>query len=439
MSDLNAVVQYVRSLERRLSALERNEAAPGGGGGAWPGFSDAEGDPAAVATAADGLSTYPARRDHAHALGTGSVDSAALASGAVTTAKIAAGAVGTSELASNAVTNAELADMAQATVKGRAAGAGTGDPVDLSAAQLIGILATGSGLDADLLDGQHAAAFAAYSHNHDHGLLTGLGDDDHTHYYNQTRGDARYSQTTHAHDADYVNVAGDTMTGALAINSTLAVSGTQTMTGTNPGIDIGSAAMSTGDARLGIGSNRTGDGHCYITFDADSDAAYETRIIRWSGADGAFDIMNRGTGLFSLNAEGGAAFRVSTANTERLRVTAGGDIGFGTSAPAGRLHVHDGTGGWLHVTKTDITGTAQVLVANAVGDVANYARVDTILSDGTARSYQSFSLEQGGAMTQTFTLGSTNYQFRLNADGSLDVRRTAGAANGTAICRIMWY
>jgi hypothetical protein len=52
----------------------------------------------------------------------------------------------------------------QATVKGRAAGAGTGDAGDLSAAQLIDILETadgsGSGLDADTLDGTEGSAFA---------------------------------------------------------------------------------------------------------------------------------------------------------------------------------------------------------------------------------------------------------------------------------------
>lgn len=41
----------------------------------------------------------------------------------------------------NSVTNAGLADMAQATIKGRASGAGTGDPTDLSAAQLGAVLA----------------------------------------------------------------------------------------------------------------------------------------------------------------------------------------------------------------------------------------------------------------------------------------------------------
>jgi hypothetical protein len=69
------------------------------------------------------------------------------------------------QIPDGSVTNAELANMGQATIKGRAAGAGTGDPQDLTATQAIAVIATadgaGSGLDADLLDGQHAAAFQA--------------------------------------------------------------------------------------------------------------------------------------------------------------------------------------------------------------------------------------------------------------------------------------
>lgn len=48
-------------------------------------------------------------------------------------------------LADDSVTNAKLAEMAQATIKGRAAGAGTGNPVDLTAAQVKTILALASG------------------------------------------------------------------------------------------------------------------------------------------------------------------------------------------------------------------------------------------------------------------------------------------------------
>lgn len=53
-----------------------------------------------------------------------------------------------------------MADMAQATIKGRASGAGTGAPQDLTAAQVAAIV------NASI----------------DHGLLAGLADDDHTQY-----------------------------------------------------------------------------------------------------------------------------------------------------------------------------------------------------------------------------------------------------------------
>lgn len=69
-------------------------------------------------------------------------------------------ATGATELtiAANAVSNDKAAQMPQATVKGRADGAGTGDQTDLTATQLVEIVKTadgaGSGLDADLIHGE---------------------------------------------------------------------------------------------------------------------------------------------------------------------------------------------------------------------------------------------------------------------------------------------
>lgn len=98
------------------------------------------------------------------------VTTAKIADANVTTAKLLDSNVTTAKIADDAVTNAKLASMAQATIKGRASGAGSGDPVDLTAAQAVAIIVTadgaGTNLDADLLDGQHAAAFAAVSHTH---------------------------------------------------------------------------------------------------------------------------------------------------------------------------------------------------------------------------------------------------------------------------------
>jgi hypothetical protein len=49
--------------------------------------------------------------------------------------------------------------------------------------------------------------YAPIDHNHDHGGLTGLADDDHPHYHTDVRGDARYSQLAHNHDAAYYTEA----------------------------------------------------------------------------------------------------------------------------------------------------------------------------------------------------------------------------------------
>jgi hypothetical protein len=52
---------------------------------------------------------------------------------------------GAQTIAVNAVTNAKAADMAQSTIKGRASGAGTGDPTDLTAAQVRTIINVADG------------------------------------------------------------------------------------------------------------------------------------------------------------------------------------------------------------------------------------------------------------------------------------------------------
>lgn len=50
-----------------------------------------------------------------------------------------------------------------------------------------------------LITHDHDEFYSPLSHGHDHGGLSGLADDDHTQYYNQTRGDARYSRLGHTH------------------------------------------------------------------------------------------------------------------------------------------------------------------------------------------------------------------------------------------------
>lgn len=47
---------------------------------------------------------------------------------------------------------------------------------------------------------QHDDLYALINHGHDHGALAGLADDDHTQYFDQTRGDARYLRSVPQQD-----------------------------------------------------------------------------------------------------------------------------------------------------------------------------------------------------------------------------------------------
>lgn len=116
---------------------------------------------AAVATPASGYSTlYVDTSGNWHQLNDAGTDAQL---------SVAGHTHATAGIDNAAVTNAKLANMAANTIKGRIT-ASTGAPEDLTTANLLTLIKTvdgsGSGLDADLLDGYDASAFAAAVHTH---------------------------------------------------------------------------------------------------------------------------------------------------------------------------------------------------------------------------------------------------------------------------------
>ena len=86
---------------------------------------------------------------------------------------------------------------------------------------------SGSGLDADTLDGQQASAFALASHNHD------------DRYYTETESDSRF-----------VNVTGDTINGDLTVNSDFFVTGSAFEISAGVQTDFGGNTLSSIGAPL---------------------------------------------------------------------------------------------------------------------------------------------------------------------------------------------
>lgn len=124
-------------------------------------------------------------------------------------AKAAADAVLTAADVASSAASASAASASASAAAASAAAAATFDPANfylrtaLDAGQLDTRYYTESEVDA-LLAGLSS----------DHGALTGLGDDDHTQYHNDARGDARYSLLSHAHAASAIT-AGNFPTGVF--------------------------------------------------------------------------------------------------------------------------------------------------------------------------------------------------------------------------------
>lgn len=122
----------------------------------------------------------------------------------------------------------------------------------------------------------------------------------------------------------------------------------------------------------------------------------------------------------------------------RMLLAASGNLGLGTTSPRGRLHVHDGTGGFLFTTKTAIDGTAQTIVPNGTGDVLYRLHVDYVIRLSSGAVGSGIVEISNGGDTGFYDIGGETYNLRVNADGSVDIRRTAGSTTATFAATLVW-
>ncbi len=225
------------------------------------------------------------------------------------------------------------------------ASSGTAGTASMTASEILTAIKTvdgaSSGLDADLLDGSHAAAFSGTAHTHD-----------------------AYSGTAHTHAA-YVGTA--TYTAADVLAKLLTVDGTASLLdadkldgvestaflqadGSNKltaaldtaagvtleikqdGTSILKSLKTSVDSYLNLGNGRTADGSATLRLIGDTTyTGYGAAIQRASGANGVTQFMHRGTGNLSFVAVEAAAWIVATSNIARLTIAADGAATFTVS------------------------------------------------------------------------------------------------------------
>mgnify|MGYP001597483659 CR=1 FL=1 len=112
-----------------------------------------------------------------------------------------------------------------------------------------------------------------------------------------------------------------------------------------------------------------------------------------------------------------------------------GFVGIGIT-PQGPLHVHNGTGGKMFVTKTGIVGAAQTIIPDAAGDVTKVLWGQVLVHDGTTVTAANLTMTPGGANVDVVA-GTVTLRFTIAAAGNLTVIRQAGA--GTGVCAFFGF
>jgi hypothetical protein len=99
--------------------------------------------------------------------------------------------------------------------------------------------------------------------------------------------------------------------------------------------------LSTGDAYVDIGANRSGNGYAYIDLIGDTTYTdYGFRFIRGnSGTNTNSAINHRGTGPLQIISVDSGSIELYTSNAVRTTITSNGNVGIGTTSPGANLQI----------------------------------------------------------------------------------------------------
>ncbi len=191
---------------------------------------------------------------------------------------------------------------------------------------------------------------------------------------------------------------------------------------------------STGDAYIDVATSRSGSGYSYVDLIGDTTYTdYGFRILRGNGGPNAISqIAHRGTGEFILNAVETAPIAFYTTNTERMRLTSGGNLGIATTTPTNILHIGGATNKSLRVDSTANAGYfgawtdgafMSVNRDDATGNFTNASKAAASIwaQSDTSESYIQFK-------TTTTNNANPNERMRITGAGNVGIGTTTPTA-----------
>ena len=202
----------------------------------------------------------------------------------------------------------------------------------------------------------------------------------------------------------------------------------------------------TEDGKVGIGTaspgsqleiSNAGDAVIEIAGDSDDDTPAETgnAVLKFTVDGGRNGWQMEHENL--PGGEGNLHFKHISNNvvgSAKLSIAKDGNVGIGTASPQGKIHIHDGNGGFLFWTFDGIDGNAQTIIPDGTGDIKDVARFEGVVSasDGTSDTILT-TLTPGNNISPTSGL-----TISVDADGSATIQRTSGSLNYNIALRVTW-
>lgn len=188
-------------------------------------------------------------------------------------------------------------------------------------------------------------------------------------------------------------------------------------------------AASTESRYIRIGDGRTGNGYSYIDLVGDNVNTYGLRLIRNNDGENAASILrHEGTGNFRFRGVDASAMLFETDDTERVRITSGGNVGIGTSSPGSKLDVNG-----------EVHANGKVVVGNISGQSNSSAYTISggydVADGGYIQVWGSTS-----ANPDLVLFGNSNTErMRINSSGNVGINATSPGSkldvNGTTTLR----
>lgn len=179
-------------------------------------------------------------------------------------------------------------------------------------------------------------------------------------------------------------------------------------------------------------------GRARVGYGAISDFAWFSHRDRT--AVGEYAVIQDTNGQTYVNSASGQPLNFRIANNDKMIMDSSGQFGIGLTAPQGKFHGHDGTGGFGFFSKTAINGSAQTIIPDAAGDVTKRGYILYMVTTSGGASQSGALPLNVGSDAEIYNDGTNTdiLKFRINANGSVDVRRTAGALTYSASVWFVW-